>query len=237
MRKINAFTIAVFALIVCGLAASVIARNSRDASLLDELHSCQQLQDWKISIAYSLGQQGDEMAICNDMEENGKSYAEDMLSAPVILLVHPTDTIAQYGEAFMQEAQVLQVIKTPEAAKSPENGELIRIFRPYDGFSGGNNRLKFNSTKNIMYSENTYYVFLQPMSLNEYSGRNEYTVCSPIYFSYLKAEEKNHEGTLMTDNFNENHDKDVFCATEKVYDAYDKVVQMLMSKLNNNAFD
>lgn len=236
MRKIHVFAVAVFALILCGVGLSLFVRYTREASPLEELHSSRQLQDWPIAITYSLGQNGADAEVCRDLEENGAAYAESALTSPVILLVRPTDRIAQNGDIFMQEAQVLQVLKAPKAA-APEEGETVRIFRPYDCFSGSGKRLRFSSAKNIMYGENTYYVFLQPMALNEYSGYGDYTLCSPVYFSCLKAEGENQDGALTGDDFNENRNRDIFCATDAVYAAYDKVAQMMVSRLEGGAPD
>lgn len=235
MRKNIIYKIVFFILVTCGLAAAVFVRFSRPQTKLDGLHSCQQLQEWNITISYCYGQGADETSACRDLKENGSTYVNDTLNASVILLVRPTDLIEQTSDVLMQEVQVLKVIKAPEES-SPAENDNIRIFRIYDGFKESGKKIKFTSAENIMYADKTYYVFLTPSALNDNLSRKEYVFANTLV-TCINAENMGQEHAVIGEDFNANRGLTMFCATEKVCDAYKEIIQMIISRLQNNVYD
>lgn len=218
------FLIAIF---VLGAAVSVIVKNSYSSLGIEKVNDVSDLDQLDIQIEYAYGMNSEEESFCENLNNNARSYIENLEVAPVVLVVEPCGSIKQYRGSYSQEVEVREVLKCDN--DNIQIDSIINIYQ-YGGFENHDGILTYTQMTNLMYPDNSYLVFLEESELNTYMDRNEFYYYDSI-FSCIKL--TGDVGKTCTSlDFNECKEIHYFCVSDRMLESILSVEQTILEEYN-----
>lgn len=118
---------------------------------------------------------------------SGKKWFSQSHEGVDIYIVRPANRLDQYSDTMLQEVEIVQVIQgTGEESDTIKivtvGGIYDQIYHPRDDFD--NDRPLFRGMRNLLFSDNQYLVFLEPLTLNKYTKMKQYRFADSLFGSF-----------------------------------------------------
>lgn len=177
------FIIISSAVIVIGLSVGIYCARSFTDCSLSSVTSINDLSKYDIKNDYIMGKD-DEDRMCKHYSEEFQLYIDDYKDTPIVAIVKSTEKFRQFTNSYMQEIDVIKVMKGEEYIKKDTKVSLFE----YGGFKYSDGCLIYQNCINIMKPDSEYLIFLEPSDLNKYKGKNSYSLYKSSCFSYICLE-------------------------------------------------
>lgn len=157
-----------------------------------------------------------------------KEYIDDMDLAPVIVIGHATGNIVNYKDSLGQEIAVDRIVKGENLIETDRffvySVECFELNK-----DGG---IVYSGLKNIMNTEDTYLIFLEPSELNEYTKEKTF-ILSGVFFNYLNlSRSSTHPITVPIEQIRASDLKDMefFAGSQRMVDQLNDIKSRIISK-------
>ncbi len=159
-RKMAVMSGIFLGVLVVGISASFLTRRSYISVGIEKIHTVSDMEELGIVTAPER------------QEASGEAitlYGDVIDGAEYELIVEPVGDFVQYRGSYAQRAKVAEVVSGDETLV----GQTIAIYHS-GGLYCSHNKIKFESSLELMYPENLYHVYLNESELNEYMEEKEF---------------------------------------------------------------